>query len=98
MNNYYPPFVQALKETDPAMYRIVTDKFDLVMGAGELDQKTKLLIALAVDSYAGSTGVNGIANAARKAGASENEITEALRIAYHIAGNKVLASSSLAFE
>jgi len=86
----YPPFIQKLEKTDPELYQLVTAQHDKVMGPGVIDLKTKFLILLAVDAFAGSTGVKGISDVARKMGATEDEIAESLRIAYNVAGNKVL--------
>jgi alkylhydroperoxidase/carboxymuconolactone decarboxylase family protein YurZ len=94
----YPPFIQKLEKTDPDFYRLVVNQHDAVMGQGVLEIKTKFLILLALDAYAGSSGVKSIAEVARKLGATENEIAESLRIAYHVAGNKVLNCSMNAFE
>jgi alkylhydroperoxidase/carboxymuconolactone decarboxylase family protein YurZ len=94
----YPPFIQKLEKTDPDLYQLVASQHDKVMSPGAIDIKTKFLILLAVDAFAGSTGVRGISEAARKMGATEGEIAESLRIAYHIAGNKVLNSSMNAFD
>jgi alkylhydroperoxidase/carboxymuconolactone decarboxylase family protein YurZ len=94
----YPPFIQQLEKTDPGLYKLVSEQQDLIMGPGALDIKVKLLIALAIDAYAGSTGVRGISEVLRKMGASDDEIKESLRIAYNIAGNKVLNTSASAFS
>ena len=94
----YPPFIEKLGKTDPELYQIVISQHDKVMSPGAIDIKTKFLILLALDAYAGSSGVKGISEAARKMGATEGEIAESLRIAYHIAGNKVLNCSMNAYE
>ena len=64
------------------------------MTLGALDQKTKLLIALALDT---GQGVASIANQLRAQGTSNTEIAEALRIAYFAFGNSILGTSSAAF-
>lgn len=97
MSPRYPEFIQRLQRTDPELFAVVAAKHDLVMRPGALEQKTKLLILLAADALAGSTGVRGIAAAARQQGASDAEIAEALRVASHVAGNRVLASGAAAF-
>jgi len=98
MNKQYTPFIQKLEKIDSEMYQIVSAQHDKVMGPGVLDAKTKFLILLAVDAYAGLTGVRNISDVARKMGATETEIAESLRIAYHNAGNKVLDCSMKAYE
>jgi alkylhydroperoxidase/carboxymuconolactone decarboxylase family protein YurZ len=97
MNAPYPPFIQDLQRTDPALHELVARKHDLVMGPGALDARTNLLILLAVDAFAGSSGVRGISAAARQQGASDAQLAEAIRIAFHVAGNKVLVSGAAAF-
>jgi alkylhydroperoxidase/carboxymuconolactone decarboxylase family protein YurZ len=97
MERHYPPFVVQLAGTDPSLAKIVADEHDLFEAGGALDGKTKMLIHLAVDTYAGSTAVKPIADLCRRAGASEGEICEALRIAHLIAGNRVLVSAEAAF-
>jgi alkylhydroperoxidase/carboxymuconolactone decarboxylase family protein YurZ len=68
------------------------------MGPGALDQKTKVLITLALDAAHGAReGVVSLAGQARSLGASDAEIAEAIRIAYFVAGNSVLAAAGAAF-
>jgi alkylhydroperoxidase/carboxymuconolactone decarboxylase family protein YurZ len=98
MPNQYPPFMQKAERSDPALFKVVADSHQLVMQPGALDAKTKLLIMVAVDAFAGSAGVKGIAAAARAAGATDTEIAEALRVAYYVAGNKALFTAMAAFE
>jgi len=98
MNKQYPPFIQKLEKTDPELYQLVSAQHDKIMSQGAIDMKTKFLILLAVDAFAGSTGVKGISDVARKMGATEAEIAESLRIAYNVAGNKVLNASMAAFD
>ncbi len=90
----YPPHIQQLSTTDPAFFELVAREHDLVMGPGAMDVKSKLLVLLAVDAYAGSTGVAPIAEAARRCGASQHEIVETLRIATHVAGGRVLTAAA----
>ncbi len=97
MNNY-PPFYEKIKNSDQEFYKILTDKCDFVMKPGALDIKTKMLILLAVDAYAASSGVKNIAHVAKQMGASKEEIYESLRIAYNVAGNVVIHNSVDAFE
>lgn len=93
----YPPFIEKLEKADKELFQLVTAQHDLVLAPGALDLKTKFLILLAVDAYANSSGVKNISEVAKKMGASEKEIAESLRIAYHIAGNKFLNCAVNAF-
>ena len=96
--NQYPPFIQNLEAIDSDLHKVVKSKHDLIMQPGALDMKTKLLILLAVDAYAGSNGVKPISDLARNMGLTDDELREALQISYYIAGSRVLHASSPAFE
>ena len=87
-----PKFIDEIKYYDPELHQAVTALADLSMAPGALDGKTKTLITLALDALAGAKkGVEVLAKQARKLGATDQEIAEALRLAYFVAGNKVLA-------
>lgn len=94
----YPDFIEQLSHTDPTLFELVARQHDLVLGAEGVDSKITLLIMLAVDAFAGSSGVAPLAALARRNGASEVEIGQAVRIASHVAGNRVLASAAAAFS
>ena len=49
----YPPFIEKLEKVDPEFFPVVTAQHDKVMAAGAIDVKTKFLILLALDAYAG---------------------------------------------
>ena len=94
-----PKFIDEIKYYDPELHQAVTALADLSMAPGALDGKTKTLITLALDALAGAKkGVEVLAKQARKLGATDQEIAEALRLAYFVAGNKVLAIADEAFE
>ena len=93
-----PPFLAPVGKNDPDFGKAIEDVYSLAMGEGALDQKTKLLIALAVDAAHGATqGVTNIAKQLRSMGVTDEEIREAIRIAYFAFGNSILASYSAAF-
>ncbi len=99
MSKNYPPFINILERTDLKFHVNVTGLFDLAMAPGDLDGKTKILIALALDALSGSAmGVKSLAQAARGMGVTDAQIAEALRIAHMVAGNAVLEASRAAFE
>lgn len=92
-------FFDHVKEYDPELYDVVSNLADLAMAPGALDSKTKVLITLALDALAGAKkGVENLAKQARKLGATDQEIAEVLRLAYFVAGNKVLVISEEAFD
>jgi len=93
-----PFYLKFLEDNDPDFSRAIDKVFTSSMTPGALNQKTKLLIALALDAAHGSgQGVASIANQLRAQGTTDIEIAEALRIAYFAFGNSILATSSAAF-
>lgn len=63
---------------------------ELALKDGALSVKHKLLIALALDASLGAAnGVKSLAGQAMAAGATKEEIFEALRVAYHISGGQL---------
>lgn len=99
MANNYPEFITKLQKNDPKLYESVSGIYDLSMAPGELDAKTKILIVLALDALTGAgEGVRVLSKIARNMGLSDNQISEALRLAYFVAGNPVLNAMKAAFE
>jgi alkylhydroperoxidase/carboxymuconolactone decarboxylase family protein YurZ len=99
MPNKYPDFISALEKNDSKLFESVTGIYDISMNPGELDVNTKILIAMSLDAFVGSSdGVKALSNIARKMGITEGQISEALRIAYFIAGNPVLEAIHAAYE
>jgi len=99
MRDSYPKFIQDLKKSDPKFFEQIAEIFELAMAPGELDSRTKILIAMTLDALSGAKeGVRLLANVARHIGVSDKQIAEALRIAYLVAGNTVLAASNAAFS
>jgi AhpD family alkylhydroperoxidase len=66
---------------------LVNSTRDLALTDGALPRKMKLLIAMVLDAVHGaSDGVQSLAREALKAGATKEEIAEALRVAQYICG------------
>lgn len=85
----------AVEKLDPEIVRHVRDIDGLIYGSGALPRKIKLLIAMAFDAAQGaSRGVAALIRAAVKEGATKEEIAEALRVAYHLAGVGTLYTAS----
>jgi alkylhydroperoxidase/carboxymuconolactone decarboxylase family protein YurZ len=75
------------EKLDPALLKHVENSRDFVFADGALPRKFKLLIAIAFDaSYGAVNGVRSLAQQAVDAGATKEEITEALRVAQHLSG------------
>lgn len=99
MAGNYPDFISKLEKNDPKLYESVTGIYDFSMSPGELDTRTKILISLALDALAGAgEGVRVLSKIARDMGVSGEQIAEALRLAYFVAGNPVLNAMKAAFE
>ncbi len=98
MSKPVPAFVEPFAASDLRLVEMIGDLREYAMGPGALDAKTKTLIAMALDAVLGAEGgVQGLAAAARRQGATEAEITETLRIVYYIAGMGAMSAGSKAF-
>ena len=81
----YP--LKVYEELDPKLLNLVNNTRDLALADGALPRKVKLLIAMVLDAARGaSEGVQALAGEAIKAGATREEISEALRVAQYICG------------
>ena len=75
------------EELDPQLLSLVSDTQKLALEDGALPRKIKLLIAMVLDAVNGAAeGVQSLAREAIKAGATREEIAEALRVAQYICG------------
>ena len=75
------------EDLDPKLLSLVNDTRDLALSDGALPRKIKLLIAMVLDAVHGAPeGVKSLAREAIKAGATREEIAEALRVAQYICG------------
>jgi alkylhydroperoxidase/carboxymuconolactone decarboxylase family protein YurZ len=79
--------LKVLAEADPELVNIVEETGKFALGEGALPRKVKLLIAMALDAAHGAVGgVTALAMQAKQAGATNEEITEALRVAQYVCG------------
>jgi alkylhydroperoxidase/carboxymuconolactone decarboxylase family protein YurZ len=79
--------LKPLETIDPKLTKLMEDSRQLAMGEGAMPVKYKFLIALALDAAHGaSDGVAALARAAIHFGATKDEIAEAIRVTYYIAG------------
>ncbi len=75
------------EKLDPELLRHVENSSDFVFADGALPKKYKLLIGMAFDaSYGAVQGVKSLARQAIEAGATQEEILEALRVAQYLSG------------
>jgi alkylhydroperoxidase/carboxymuconolactone decarboxylase family protein YurZ len=82
-----PKFFRGLAEQDPQMYEMVMKLESHIWDDGALSKKTKKLIAIAIaaslrDQHATRAQLAGAANL----GLTKNEVEEALRVAFLLAG------------
>jgi alkylhydroperoxidase/carboxymuconolactone decarboxylase family protein YurZ len=79
--------LEVFRRIDPAFFEHVDNAHEFALGDGVLSKKFKFLIAMALDSAAGTVdGVKSLAQAAINAGATKEEINETLRVAQYISG------------
>jgi len=72
---------------DPELLKLVENANKSALADGALPRKFRLLIATALDTPLGAVqGVKMLARAAIQAGATREEITEAVRVADYISG------------
>lgn len=79
--------LKVYENLDPKLLKLITSNQELALGDGALPRKFKLLIAMVLDAVNGAAeGVQSLAGQALKAGATKEEIAEALRVAQYICG------------
>jgi alkylhydroperoxidase/carboxymuconolactone decarboxylase family protein YurZ len=79
--------LKSVETLDPALFKSVESVRELAMSDGAIPGKYKYLIAMVLDAVHGADeGVRSLAGAAMSAGATMEEIAEALRVAYFIDG------------
>jgi alkylhydroperoxidase/carboxymuconolactone decarboxylase family protein YurZ len=79
--------LKVYQKLDPEIRKWVENLRSFAFKDGALSGKMKILIALALDAAHGSTeGVRALARSAMKAGATKEEIGEALRVTLYVCG------------
>jgi alkylhydroperoxidase/carboxymuconolactone decarboxylase family protein YurZ len=79
--------LKVFEKTDPDLRKLVQSTNDFALADGALPKKFKLLIAMALDAAHGAAdGVRSLADQALKAGASKEEIMEAIRVTQYVSG------------
>jgi alkylhydroperoxidase/carboxymuconolactone decarboxylase family protein YurZ len=78
-------FMEVLEQHDPEFAQLVAGNREVVMKDGAIPARYKVLMTLLVDAILGhAEGVHSIAQRARAAGASEQEICETVRGQEHV--------------
>jgi alkylhydroperoxidase/carboxymuconolactone decarboxylase family protein YurZ len=79
--------LKIFEKIDPDLRKLVQSTNDFALADGALPKKFKLLIAMAIDAAHGAAdGVKSLAVQALKAGASKEEIVEAIRVTQYVSG------------
>jgi alkylhydroperoxidase/carboxymuconolactone decarboxylase family protein YurZ len=79
--------LKIFEKLDPELLELVENTRKLALTDGALPRTFKFLIAMALDASHGTVqGVKALSQAAMQAGATKEEITEALRVAQFISG------------
>jgi alkylhydroperoxidase/carboxymuconolactone decarboxylase family protein YurZ len=88
-----------MRKLDPEFMKHLEVTDALVYAEGALPRRIKLLMAMAFDAANGAPGgVRALAEQALKAGASKEEIAEALRVAFHLSGVGSLYAASFGLK
>jgi len=93
-----PPFLAALEDHDPEFAELIAPTRSESRTEGALSAKTKALIAMALDAGMNHpNGVESLSDAARDAGATEDEVLETVEVVASMCGLQGLATGMNAF-
>jgi alkylhydroperoxidase/carboxymuconolactone decarboxylase family protein YurZ len=88
-----------LEKVDPGLLKLVKETNNFALNDGALPKKIKLLIAIALDAAHGSaSGVKSLTLQAMQAGATKEEVMEAVRVAHYIGGAGCVYTAAQAFK
>ena len=91
--------LKIFEKIDPELLKLVRETNSFALAEGALPRKFKLLIAMALDaSHGAARGVRSLADQAMKAGATQAEIVEAIRVAQYISGVGSVYTAADAFK
>jgi len=92
-------WLDLMEQGAPELMKVVTRTRESILPDGALSNKTKTLMTMLCDALLGHDGgVTTIANRARAAGASEEEIAETVGVAFLMGGLPALVTGSNAFK
>jgi len=93
------PWQTMLEENAPDLLRNVAGVREAVLQEGALSLKVKTMMTMLCDALLGhADGVANIANRARAAGATEDEIAETVGVAFLFGGMPALVTGANAFR
>ena len=92
-------YAAVLANADPQLTEWMTSGRAFIMNDGALSAKVKTLMTMLCDALlAHESGVKAISNRARAMGASEEEISETIRVAFWMGGLPALVTGVNAFQ
>jgi len=92
-------WLDLMEQGAPELMKVVTGTRESILPDGALSNKTKTLMTMLCDALLGHDGgVTTIADRARAAGASEEEIAETVGVAFLMGGLPALVTGSNAFK
>lgn len=91
--------LKVFEAIDPELLKLVENTKTFALADGVLPRKIKLLIAMALDASHGTVqGVKSLTQQAIQAGATQEEIVEALRVTQYISGAGAVYTAAHAFR
>ena len=91
--------LKVFEKLDPELLKLVDNTKGLALIDGALPRRSKLLMAMALDASQGAEeGVRSLAQQALNAGATKEEIMEAIRVAQFICGVGCVYTAACAFK
>ena len=91
--------LKIFEKIDPELLKLVQNTNAFALTDGALPRKIKLLIAMALDAAHGTVeGVKSLTQQAMQAGATREEVMEALRVAQFVSGAGAVYTAASAFK
>jgi len=91
--------LKIFEKIDPELLKLVQNTNAFALADGALPRKIKLLIAMALDAAHGAAeGVKSLTQQAMQAGATKEEVVEALRVAQYVSGVGAVYVAARAFK
>jgi alkylhydroperoxidase/carboxymuconolactone decarboxylase family protein YurZ len=91
--------LKILEKADPELLKVVQSTNAFALADGTLPRKIKLLIAMTLDAAHGAAeGVKSLTQQAMQAGATKEEVVEALRVAQYVCGAGAVYTAARAFK
>ena len=91
--------LKTMEKLDPTLTKLVEESRHLAFGEGALPRRFKLIIAMTLLAANGAhDGVKSLARVAMQAGATKEEIVEALRVVQYVGGVNGVFTAYLALQ